>query len=205
MAEAGEQCYFNEKHANRDTLSLGADAMYTSIQELVLAKLEEGLPGISPSLGTTLAEASIICLHSHKHVAGVELDVQGMVSQSFKILWEKEVTDQLQRSWEDEQDCTELGACAIAILLILELTPYTVIRRARKGTGIDYWLGYRNTDLIFQDSARLEISGILSGDAGNVRSRVNQKKRQTKPSDGSLPAYVVVVEFSHPASHVVKK
>jgi hypothetical protein len=179
--------------------------MHTSIQELILAKLEEGLPGISPSWGSTLAEASIMCLHSHKHVAGVELDVQGMVSHSYKVLWEKEVTDQLQRSWDDMQDCTEFGACGIAILLILELTPYTIIQRARKGTGVDYWLGHKNSGLLFQNSARLEISGILSGDASNIRSRVNQKKRQTKPSDGSLPAYIVVVEFSHPESHVVKK
>jgi hypothetical protein len=45
---------------------------------------------------------------------------------------------------------------------VLELTDYTIVERACKGTGFDYWLGDEDDDL-FQWKARLEISGILKG------------------------------------------
>ncbi|ETW93058.1 MAG: hypothetical protein ETSY2_52085 [Candidatus Entotheonella gemina] len=108
-------------------------------------------------------------------------------------------------AWADEQEATEYGACGIAILIILALTDYTVIRRSRKGTGIDYWLGYQDTDYPFQDAARLEVSGIRRGNDRVVAARVSQKIRQTKPSDEALPAYIVVVEFSRPYARMVKK
>ena len=90
-------------------------------------------------------------------------------------------------------------------ILIVELTEYTVVRRSRKGTGFDYWLGHQNAVAPFQDAARLEISGIHRGDLRDVRARVTRKKQQTALSDGKLPAYIVVVEFSRPLSYVVKK
>jgi len=131
--------------------------------------------------------------------------VSGISNTAFQVQWEGEVTEQLRNTWNDEQEATEFGACAIAILLVLELTPYTIIRRSRKGTGFDYWLGYKAMEKPFQDAARLEISGILAGDSNAVKARIAKKKRQTTPSNGMLPAYIVVVEFSKPLSHVVQK
>ncbi len=93
----------------------------------------------------------------------------------------------------------------MAILIILALTDYTVIRRSRKGTGIDSWLGYQDADYPFQDAARLEVSGIRRGNDRILNARVSQKIRQTQPSDGALPAYIVVVEFSSPYARLVKK
>jgi hypothetical protein len=101
-------------------------------------------------------------------------------------------------------EATERGASAIAFLLMLQLTDYTVIERSRKGTGFDYWLGHKD-DMIFQRAARLEISGILSGTAQTVDTRVAQKKKQTRRSDGALPAYIVVVEFGAPTAKVVQR
>jgi hypothetical protein len=60
-------------------------------------------------------------------------------------------------------------------------------------------------ELIFQDKARLEVSGILEGSDSLIRSRVRQKKDQTKVSDGQLPAYVIVVEYSKPVTQVVRR
>ena len=114
----------------------------------------------------------------------------------------------MRRSWNDAEYTTEQGAYGVAILLVLGLTEYTVIEKARKGPGFDYWLGRAEDSegLPFQNVSRLEVSGIRSGDDSFVRARVNEKLKQVAPSDSSdLPAYVVVVEFGSPLSQVVKK
>ena len=45
----------------------------------------------------------------------------------------------------------------------------------------------------------------MEGDDKEIKGRVKRKTKQTEPSDGLLPAYVVVVEFSKPLSHLVQK
>jgi len=90
-------------------------------------------------------------------------------------------------------------------MLVLHVTDYTVIERSKKLTGFDYWLGDKNEKLPFINSARLEVSGILNGNE-NISKRVNQKLKQTDPSDNTcLPAVVVVVEFGTPTAHMVEK
>ena len=79
----------------------------------------------------------------------------------------------------------------------------SVVERSRKGTGIDYWLGDDVEQPYFQSKARLEVSGIGSGNAATIRRRVKEKRDQTRPSDGThQPAHIVVVEFSGPIAHV---
>src|SRR5438105_9337121 len=100
----------------------------------------------------------------------------------------------MRRYWNDLEEATEQGAYGLAILLVRALIGYTVIERACKGTGFDWWLG--NDDNSLQRMARLEVSGILQGEAWRVRSRVAAKVVQTERSNSSgLAAYVVVVEF----------
>jgi|CXWL01.1.fsa_nt_gi hypothetical protein len=172
---------------------------------LDLGKLDRGLPGITPSWGGFLSEASATCLVSQNHGVGVEMNILGSQKAQFKIFWNNQVQSQAFASWNDEQELTEYGACGIAIMLVLELTGYTVIQRAKKGTGVDYWLGYKESNTPFENSARLEVSGILKGGEKEVKGRVKKKIKQTEPSDGLLPAFVVVVEFSKPLSHLVQK
>lgn len=172
---------------------------------LDLNRLDCGLPGITPSWGGLLSEASATCLVSQNHDLGVEMDVLGPKKAQFKIYWNNKVQDQEFAAWNDEQELTEYGACGIAIMLVLELTGYTVIQRAKKGTGVDYWLGHKESNTPFENSARLEVSGILKGGEKEVKGRVKKKIKQTEPSDGLLPAFVVVVEFSKPLSHLVQK
>ncbi len=92
-------------------------------------------------------------------------------------------------------------------MLLDKLTDFTVIERSRRGTGFDYWLGIKDEtqELPFQNKVRLEVSGIRRGDDTRIRARVKQKIEQTNPSDGALPTYIVVVEFSRPLSWIVHK
>lgn len=176
-----------------------------SSDNLDLNRLNRGLPGITPSWGSFLSEASATCLVSQNHQLGVEMDVLGFKKTQFKIFWNNQIQSQTFAAWNDEQELTEYGACGIAIMLVLELTGYTVVRRSKKGTGIDYWLGHKDSNQPFENSARLEVSGILKGDEKEIKGRVKKKTKQTEPSDGSLPAIIVVVEFGKPLSHLVQK
>lgn len=100
---------------------------------------------------------------------------------------------------------TEYGATGIAVLLIIEMTEFTVIKRARKGEGVDYWLGHKSDKPPFRNKARLEISGILEGNESKIKARLKQKLEQTKLTKSKLPTYIVIVEFSRPVSHLEKK
>jgi hypothetical protein len=90
---------------------------------------------------------------------------------------------------------------ALPSLLVIDRTEYTVIERSRKGTGFDYWLG-TEADTLFQNKARLEVSGIRSGDAHDIRRRTKQKRRQIRPAAEALQAFVIVVEFGTPRAQV---
>lgn len=109
----------------------------------------------------------------------------------------------MRRTYGDPDENTEEGACGLALLLLISLTNYTVVRRSRKGTGIDYFLGDAN-DFLFQNTARLEVSGIGKGTEQEIKRRVKQKKEQSEQSDHlTIPVYVVIVEFSRPVAEVI--
>ncbi|HEY0772020.1 MAG TPA: hypothetical protein VGD31_16955 [Sphingobacteriaceae bacterium] len=175
--------------------------------ELELTKLQNGLPGITPTVGAALVEACCVCLRDQGHLDGVSLVVEGTVSRIFNLRWFREhVTEQVLRCWKDMQEATEDAAACIACLLVLELTEFTIIERSRKGTGFDYWLGYDEDEPLFQPRGRLEVSGILAGSERDIKERVKKKIKQTAPSDHmQIPALAIVVEFSRPISQVATK
>lgn len=174
---------------------------------LVLTKLAEGLPAITPAFGSVLAEAGAICFEQQNHSNGVRLSVTGKFKTHYNVYWQ-EVTQQMLSCWDDTEYATEHAAYGVAFLLIRDMTDYTIIRRSRKGTGFDYWIGKEESEngLPFQDKARLEVSGIRKGNSADVNARLRQKLGQVKPSDHlGLPAYIVIVEFGTPSSKVVRK
>lgn len=162
-----------------------------------LSELQRGQPGLTTEAGAFLAQAGAVCLESQGHLSGRLLVVTGTLGEFTERLRWKPATAQTRRTWNDLAEATEYGAVAIAILLLRQRTEHAVLKRARKGTGFDYWLGPPARHP-FQHMARLEVSGLLRGSAGAVRTRMRRKLEQTKLSARTLPAYVVVVEFSRP-------
>lgn len=171
---------------------------------LDLNELGNGLPAITPSFGKVLAEVAGVCLESQGHTQFTAIVVRGYIDDEFRLSW-PQVTEQTRRTWNDPEEATEYGATAIAVLLSRRELGYLAIERSPKGTGIDYWLGEESDALSFECKARLEISGIRVGSSTQVRARVRQKLQQTSPSDGPLPVFVVVVEFSIPTAEVQRK
>ncbi len=183
-----------------------------SNKQLRLAEIvENAIPGITKIQAAQHIEACLICLDYHKHPSSVEFIIKNDAEQKVSLRWDEAVNEQMRRSWRDLQEATEYGAAAIAILLVIKYTEYTIIERSVKGTGFDYWLleaqRYDEETLLPKGTARLEISGILHAvKDSEIHARINDKKRQTNVSDKTLlPALIIVVEFSRPEAHMVLK
>ncbi|WP_438038256.1 hypothetical protein [Sorangium sp. So ce128] len=170
--------------------------------------LAKGMFGLTPATGERLAECGAVCLSEEGHETGVTLRLAGPFECAFTVHWQF-VTDQMRRTYDDPDEATEEGACCIAILIMRQvLCDHEVVRRSRKPTGFDYWLGTEDPKqpLLFNDMARLEVSGIRTGTPTLVRARTKQKLKQTEQSDNTkLPAYVVIVEFGLPVANLAKR
>jgi hypothetical protein len=173
---------------------------------LDLSELQQGLPAITPAFGAALCEACAICFIDQGHRSGVALSIEGGFTGTFMLLY-PEVTDQMQRCWNDQEYTTEQAAYGVALMLIQQLIGLTIVERSRRGTGFDYWLGEpsSSSERPFQKAARLEVSGIRKGSAQQVRTRVKLKMAQVKPTDALAAAYVAVIEFSQPLAWVGKQ
>ncbi|MEW6351190.1 MAG: hypothetical protein AB1646_19200 [Thermodesulfobacteriota bacterium] len=127
-------------------------------------------------------------------------------NSDFQISWTGDITEQLIKAHQDEKQTTEFGALAVALLLVRELTEYTAVEQASIGTTIDYYLRRQGADedLIFNHSARLEVSGILRETEQNtVEGRIKQKLKRLK-RERDLFDFIVVVEFSRPWTKMVR-
>lgn len=183
------------------------------MEVLSLDSLESGdMPGLSGKTGGYLMEACLVCLAHNGHSSGKTLKVdEDENTRDFRPIWTRSVGDQEKRAHADMQDATEWGACGIACILVCRLTGLVVTRRSRKGTGFDYWLGNYSkhgtgSPQMFQDEARLEVSGILREEKMSaIDRRVREKTLQVNEGKRTdLPAFVVVVEFGRPLAKVTK-
>lgn len=147
------------------------------------------------------SEAAAVCLDFHEHQPDLQLIVRGDLESEFKLTWE-EATQRMKNSRQDMVATVESGAYCLAMLVIEKLTGLQVIRQSQRRTGFDYWLG-DSENVGLQGLARLEVSGILSGNDAQIKKRLKEKVQQTKKSDKlNLLAYVVVVEFSEPITKI---
>ena len=101
------------------------------MRELTLADLRGGMPALTPASGERLAEAASYCLDEQGHEQRVVLAVAGDHTESF-VLERLAVDEVIRRTYDDQEEATEEGACAIAILLARELTGWSVVRRVRQ-------------------------------------------------------------------------
>lgn len=167
---------------------------------LDLETLRTGVLGLTPEFGSFCLQACTVCLDNSKHLNGVSAKLSETYSDTLNLTWTSIVDNQVLRNWKDLQEATEYGATAIAILLAKELTEFTCIERSSKGLGFDYWLGDENDFGIFQNKAKLEISGILEeSETNTLETRTKIKESQTKKSAFlNMNAHICVMEFSNP-------
>lgn len=175
------------------------------IKPLNIGLLEDGVTtGLSVRIGGSYAEAASVCLHLHGHPEKISFPVSGAISAEYEL--RRMMVDQRAiDSSGDVDEATQFGAMGLAILLINDHTGWKV-KRSYKGTTFDFWVGEDNDDLVFQNKARLEVSGDFKGTDAEITSRLKQKMEQTKPSDHMvIPAYGVIIEFGNPKSMTGKR
>jgi len=175
-------------------------------RELDLDSLVTGIPAMTPACAGYFKEACMVCLDSQDHSSGVGLSVDwGGDNEDLTVRWLDTVDSQTRAAHRDLRKATDPAACAIALLLVRELTDYTAIEQAVIGTTVDYFLARQPLDdtLMFNCTARLEASGILKEKGSNtVEARVKEKLARLKHE--GLPALIVIVEFANPKSKMVQ-
>jgi hypothetical protein len=167
--------------------------------ELPLSEIYN-VPCLSEPMKEFLLEALLLVLTENAHDITTQLSIkiiEGEYNEFTLIFNTGIISEKAKKCWEIEQ-ATEKAAECIALIICSKLTKYHVIRRSRRKTGFDYWIGDEEEGL-FQDRARLEISGIFKGTTKLVEKRFKEKSIQTHQSDDmGLPAYISVTEFSKP-------
>jgi hypothetical protein len=161
---------------------------------------------ISPKFNAFAAQAASVCLEKQGHDFAMEMEIEGDCQDT--VLLVRERLDQMALNLHaDMQRSTEFGAYAIAALILPLLTQYIIVESASKGGGFDFWLGLKNDNgPPFQNKARLEVSGILSGNSSKINNRIKVKLNQISVTDNSsLPGYISITEFSSPRSTLVEK
>jgi hypothetical protein len=173
---------------------------------LSLASLKEGMAGMEPALGESCSHAAGVCLEYEKHIPGkTTLSIDGTCDVVYSLTWDP-VTEQMSRSWSDLQGATEWGASGLAAVIVQDLFGYQILQRSWKGTGFDYWIGNSNdNEPMFQNKARLEVTGILHGSERDISTRLKEKQYRFAEYPHELPAIVVVVEFGTPRSRIAEE
>ena len=176
------------------------------METLDLERIRDGFPGITPTFGETLLEACLVCLEKLDHKPGTTLSVFGDWNVEVELRWNTAVNERMRRTWNNHNEATEYAAVCLVTLLVNQLTPYMVLERADKNTGIDYWLMSKSTPEIEKASGRLEVSGIFSGTATQINRRFQMKLVQSDQSDAmNLPAIIGIAEFSRPQTRLEEK
>lgn len=188
----------------------GCCIMTAKLKEFQLEKLRD-LAKLPDGKASMYTEACVWCMDQHGHEVGVVLDLLfDKKNYSHTVHWlESNIDVEKIRAHYNSDDAVSFGAEAIAMFICIAHTDYDHIQRSMKKTGIDYWLSHKNANpnLPFQNSGRLEISGILrENDKNTVDQRVKEKIRQSTQSENTtLPVYVVVVAFDRPYAKMVVK
>ena len=180
-----------------------------------LELLHNGIGTYSCRKCSSAYEAALVCFDKVCHQPGVTCEVIDLTEAKFcaKFMWNESITPSIRSSWNNHSDLHKTAAEGIALLMIVEFTDYTVVGCSQIGTGVDFFLGDKNSAHLSEEdgfpshTARLEVSGILRMTPNNtVRSRVNEKIEQSKKSDHEgTPAYIVIVEFSTPVVNFSKR
>ncbi|MBI2273854.1 MAG: hypothetical protein HYU70_08650 [Bacteroidetes bacterium] len=152
---------------------------------------------LTTAAGLNFAHAASVCLESERHEITCEMKGTGHYTKMYNLK-RFPVSDEMKRTWNDDEFTTEQGAYGVAIVMASREMNIKAIIKSKKKTGIDYWLGDR-PDFLFQSKVRLEVSGIRKGNDSYINTRFEDKMTQSKKSDGTqLPALIAIIEFGTP-------
>lgn len=160
--------------------------------------------GLTQSFLMCLRDAATVCFDERGHAPGVAMQVLGSKPAEYAVFW-YEVDDAMKRTWADRDYATEHSAYCIAFLLVHDLKGMISIERSKKENGFDYWIGVKDHRYsLFQKKARLEVSGIRTGQENSVATRLDEKVTRLKKYKNPLSAIVIIVEFGTPQARITE-
>jgi hypothetical protein len=174
-----------------------------------LDALESCTPQLSPAFRAYAAEACVVALSSHRHASGVEMPTDLPTGPAHSCVeWTQPITQPALNTHRDARKRTDFAACAIALSLQPQISPYLATIVSETGDRIDFLLGSPDPLNFLDPEAFLEVSGIDSETDANtvsqrVRSKIQRLNRPGGPGSGNGNVYVTVVEFSRPRAVVV--
>jgi hypothetical protein len=164
-------------------------------EKIVIYGLDRRHPGLTPNVGGSFTEAASVCLNRH-HDSPVTINVTCDARQSDRIVDFKKPDIKTLRSWNNDIDTTESGACGVAIAAVEAEERLVAVSRAETQTGADWYVAPKGVVLEdLEDCFRLEISGLDAGTKSDISTRLQQKIKQTQRGNSNLPAIASVVGF----------
>jgi len=162
---------------------------------LLIKDLDTRHYGIIKSIGDFFYDAASVCLNRHHESPTIFSIENDNFNSEAEITWG--IVDQrMLDAFADENEATEMGACACSIAAVeLELGLF-ILRRANKPFGCDYYIGPPDkTADDLEHLYRLEVSGMNTGSSQDLTKRLKTKIRQTIRGKSNLPAIACVVGF----------
>lgn len=177
---------------------------------LDLDDLNTDIPALTDALAQHMQAAVVMCMEPHKHSPGVSCGLKNLdeTLASLRIRWNMPCSERIRRAFGDSRNAAERAGEAIAILMVLAFTGYTVSKRARIGSGFDFWLTQSDDDdeYPFQHNMGLESKGLSHARyTSQIVTAVKGGLAQIRKSKfAELPALVVATEFSRPVIYMVQ-
>lgn len=158
---------------------------------------------LNEELTDVFAAAATVALdqhHTSPQAWSVQLDEQD--ARLYAVAW-RAPTDGDRRTYGNDDETTELGACAIALAAAEAHLGLVAYARARPRTGIDFYLLATRADLLdivsydfdHRAAVGLEVSGINRDDSATMNNRLRAKVEQVRKGDSPDRAIAGVVGF----------
>jgi hypothetical protein len=158
-----------------------------------LRTLHERHPAFYPPICQAYADAAALCF-GDSHVPPIDIEVTSGNDTCLRELAWDTPDENAHASWANRDDATRDGAYSVSLAAVEAELAYVALERADVRTGADYFVGPPGSDL--EGSSRLEVSGVRTGDARDVRSRLRQKTLQAGRGRSDRPALACVVGFA---------
>lgn len=166
---------------------------------LPINHMAERHSGLTKALAEAYMEAARVCLDRHHHPP-TKFDLHNSDDEHTvaDVQWQQ-ADEHVQRAHGNYIEATEFGACACVLATVDLINDLVAVGRADTGTGADYYMAPKGTTIEdlgdFENSVRLEVSGVDRGSGRAVSRRLKEKLAQASAGSSDSPAMAGVVGF----------
>src|ERR1035441_9343023 len=161
---------YSESRSAARRRSRGQRREWASMTErtVILDRLHERHPGLTPALGQSYAEAACVCFSRH-HQPPVILALNHGFTVEHSTLNFTLPDNRTKNAHANEIDATETGAYGVSLAALETVSGLVAVRRAETLTGADWYVAPNGTDSNdLEGCIRLEVSGINAGTSSDV-------------------------------------